>query len=105
MSAEAARVVFYDPLCPLPYSLRTLQQHGLGGSEACVVRIAEELDACVMQHCRRVGDGRYQPLSPSLDTEHVVVLRDARALLDVRPLFPNARFHLWLHDLAAPGST
>jgi len=69
------------------------------------VRIAEALDGVVMQHCRRTGEGRYQPLTPGPETEHVIVLRDARALKAVRPHFPKARFHVWLHDQVARGST
>lgn len=70
-----------------------------------MVRVAEALDAVVMQHCRREAEGRYLPVAGAKSTEHVVVLRDARALRDARRLFPNARPHVWLHDLARPGST
>ena len=100
-----SRIVFYDPICPAPYSRATLQQRGLGGSEACVVRIAEALGACVMQHCRTTTDGIFRPPSSATNVEHVIVVRDARALHDVRLLFPTARLYVWLHDLAAPGST
>jgi glycosyltransferase involved in cell wall biosynthesis len=99
------RIVFYDPLCPAPYSRTTLEQRGLGGSEACVIRVAEALNARVMQHCRVSVEGRYCPPSTAPEAEHVIVMRDARALRALRPRFPNARFYVWLHDLAAPGST
>lgn len=92
-------------MCPVPYSKTSLDRGGIGGSEACVVRIAEVLGACVMQHCRERPDGRYRPPFAATNVEHVVVLRDARALRDARRRFPNARLHVWLHDLAAPGST
>ncbi len=100
-----ARIVFYDPICPVPYSKESLERGGLGGSEGCVVRIAEALNACVVQHCRDRPEGRYRPPFAATHVEHVVVLRDARAVQDVRRRFPNARIHVWLHDLAAPGST
>jgi glycosyltransferase involved in cell wall biosynthesis len=58
-----------------------------------------------MQHCRESAEGRYRPPTPAPEVEHVVVLRDGRTLAGIRHLFPNARLHLWLHDLAAPGST
>lgn len=108
MSGEAdfdSRIVFYDPVCPVPYSKASLDRGGLGGSEACVVRVAEALDACVVQHCRDTPEGRYRPPFSAPNVEHVVVLRDARALPEARRRFPNARPHVWLHDLAAPGST
>jgi len=69
------------------------------------VRVVEALDAVLMQHNRRTTDGRYRPPQPSSVVDHVVVLRDARAIDSARQLFPNARIHLWLHDLVAPGST
>ena len=97
--------MFYDPLCPAPYTLQTLESQALGGSEASAVRIAEALDACVMQHCRQTSAGRYRAPSPEPRAEHVVLLRDARALGGIRHWFPNARFHVWLHDRLAPGST
>src|SRR3954454_13354636 len=45
------RIVFYDPVCPAPYTRATLEPRALGGSEASTVRVAEALDAVVMQHC------------------------------------------------------
>jgi glycosyltransferase involved in cell wall biosynthesis len=99
------RIVFFDPICPAPYSRATLDARALGGSEASAVRVAEAIDAVVMQHCRQVADGRYLPPQPLPDTEHVVVLRDARALKQMRQWFPRARFHVWLHDRVAAGSS
>jgi len=100
-----SRIVFYDPACPTPYSTATLERGGVGGSEACVVRIAHALGARVMQHCRHTIEGNFWPPCVTANAEHVVVLRDARALREARRLFPNARLHLWLHDLVAPGSS
>src|SRR5579884_2370802 len=59
-------VLFYDPGCPAPYSRRTLETAALGGTEATVVRIAEALDADVMQHNRTEADGRYLPASAAI---------------------------------------
>ena len=100
-----SRIVFYDPACPTPYSTATLERGGVGGSEACVVRVAHALGARVMQHCRHSIEGNFWPPFAMPNAEHVVVLRDARALREARRLFPNARLHLWLHDLVAPGSS
>ena len=38
------RIVFYDPLCPAPYSRDHPGTRGLGGSEASAVRVAEALN-------------------------------------------------------------
>ncbi len=97
-------VVFYDPACPAPYSVRQLRESALGGTEATVTRIAEALDAVVIQHNRRQPEGRYLPPTPMPEAEHLVVLRDPRAIPAARRLCPQARVHLWVHDLIAPGS-
>ena len=46
------RVVIFDPITPKPYSLQTLKCEPMGGTEATVVRVAERLDAVVVQHNR-----------------------------------------------------
>ena len=97
-------VVFFDPMCPTPYSARTLRESALGGTEATVTRIAEELDAIVVQHNRTDCDGRYRPPEVLPDVEHVIVLRESRALRAVRKLYPRARYYLWVHDRIGPGS-
>jgi glycosyltransferase involved in cell wall biosynthesis len=102
-------VLFFDPGCPAPYSRHTLEQAPLGGTEATVVRIAEALDAQVMQHNRTQPEGRYRPAGalrsePAPGVEHLVVLRDPRAIQPLCARFPRARPYLWLHDLVRPGS-
>jgi glycosyltransferase involved in cell wall biosynthesis len=96
-------VLFFDPVCQHPYDTRTLQQQALGGTEATLTRVADALDACVMQHNRRERWGRYLPVQPLADVRHVVLNREARALPQVRALFPQARVYLWLHDQLRPG--
>lgn len=122
-------VLFYDPGCPAPYSRRTLETAALGGTEATVVRIAEALDAEVMQHNRTDAEGRYRPADPAARgslghepagelparrgesrggpahrVEHLVILREPRAVLPLCRRFPGARPYLWLHDLVRLGS-
>ncbi|GEM_PF-530612 len=124
-------VLIFDPACPAPYSRRTLDEAALGGTEATVVRVAEALDALVMQHNRAEVEGRYRPAaraaaagdlpghepaeklltprdesraSPAHHVEHLVVLRDPRAIQPLCERFPGARPYLWLHDLVRQGS-
>lgn len=102
-------VLFFDPGCPAPYSRRTLEQAALGGTESTVVRIAEALDAEVMQHNRSHSESRYRAPGetssrPERDIEHLIVLRDPRAIQPLCARFPGARPYLWLHDLVRPGS-
>lgn len=68
------------------------------------MRIADSLNAYVMQHNRTNAWDRYLPVQPLASAEHVVVIREARALAQARALFPNAQLHLWLHDKLRPGS-
>jgi glycosyltransferase involved in cell wall biosynthesis len=97
-------VLFYDPACQKPYSARSIAEGALGGTEATVIRVAEALDARVMQHNRSDADGRYLPPRPATDIDHLIVLRDPRPLKQICASYPGARIYLWLHDLVRPGS-
>ena len=97
-------VLFFDATCPRPYSKRSLEEEALGGTEASVIRIAEALDAQVMQHNRAGADGRCRPAGAASGVEHLVVLRDPQGLRGIASAFPGARVYLWLHDLVRPGS-
>jgi len=97
-------ILFFDPSCQRPYDTRTLRQEAMGGTEATVTRIADALDAFVVQHNRTEVFGRYRPPERSYDITHVIVNRDSRALPLVRELYPNACVYLWLHDQLRPGS-
>jgi glycosyltransferase involved in cell wall biosynthesis len=97
-------ILFFDPVCQQPYDTRTLADKATGGTESTVTRIADALEAYVMQHARRTAWGRYRPVQPLPGIGHVVVVRDARALPLVQQLFPGARVSLWLHDQLNPGS-
>jgi glycosyltransferase involved in cell wall biosynthesis len=100
-----APLVFFDPLCPRPYGAATLREAGLAGTEASTVRIAEALDAWVVQHNRTQEEGRYRPPEPIAQVQHVVVLRDPRSLAGAARLYPGARLTLWVHDRIEPGSS
>ena len=50
-------MLFIDPVTPKPYSTETLRNQPLGGTEATVVRVAEYLDAIVVQHNRTENAG------------------------------------------------
>ena len=97
-------ILFFDPACQHPYDTRTLREQALGGTEATVTRIADALEACVVQHNRTEAYGRYRPPERLPGIKCVVVNRDSRALPAVRALYPDARVYLWLHDQLRPGS-
>ncbi|MGO9850995.1 MAG: glycosyltransferase [Steroidobacteraceae bacterium] len=103
--ARMIPLLFFDPLCPRPYSEASLREAGLAGTEASTVRVAEALDAWVAQHNRTQTDGRYRAASAVAHVRHVVVLRDPRALKAAARLFPGARLTLWVHDRIEPGSS
>jgi len=102
-------ILFYDPICPRPYTLATLRDEPMGGTEATVLRVAEALamggySTAVMQHNRDEADygGCAEYLSPAdhFAPTNVVVLRSVPALREMRKRFPQAKLYLWLHDLA-----
>lgn len=98
------QMVIVDPVTPKPYSAQTLKEQPLGGTEATVVRVAEALDAIVLQHNRSDADGRYRALTAEVAPTRVVTLREAAAALAMVERFPAARHFLWLHDLVGPNS-
>jgi glycosyltransferase involved in cell wall biosynthesis len=99
-----SRVVFLDTVSPMPYDTRSFGERAVQGTEASVMRIADSIGAWVMQHNRSSAWERYLPTQPLDAIEHVVVIRESRALAQARELFPDARLHLWLHDKMRPGS-
>lgn len=96
------QIVIFDPVAPAPYSASGSHEKPLGGTEATVVRIAEAMDAVVVQHNRIENEGRYRNPASSGEATHLVVLREAQAALEIAKRFPHAHKILWLHDLAAP---
>jgi glycosyltransferase involved in cell wall biosynthesis len=98
-----SRIVFLDTVSPMPYDTRSFNERAVQGTEASVMRIADSLGAWVMQHNRTSAWDRYLPLQ-RMPADHVVVLRESRALMQAREYFPNAQLHLWLHDKLRPGS-
>jgi len=97
--------LFWDPSCVRPYDTQSMLREATGGTEASVVRIADALDAQVIQHNRMEANGRYQPPGRIAGVTDVVLVRDPRALPIVRALYPQARHHLWMHDQINAGST
>lgn len=98
------QLVIFDPIAPRPYSLENLQRHPLGGAEASVVRIAERLDAIVLQHNRAKDEGRYRGVGASVDPTHLVILREPERATQIFGRYPTARKYLWMHDLCGPGT-
>lgn len=97
-------VLFYDAVCQQPYDTRTLHAQALGGTEATLTRVADALDAFVIQHNRTEDWGRYRSPQTLAGIRSVIVNRDSRALRAVHARYPQARLYLWLHDRVNPGS-
>lgn len=102
--APMTSVLFYDPSCREPYDSSTLLARASGGTEATVTRIADALGARVSQHNRAQDSGNYRRPVRVEGIEHVVVVRDSRALPKLKELYPRAQFYLWVHDQMNPGS-
>lgn len=87
-------IAFIDHTCQKPYSLGTLLSEPLGGTEATVVRVAEALDAAVVQHIRDARESRYLPKDFELNPKYVVALRDPRTIPRLRKSYPSAALSL-----------
>jgi glycosyltransferase involved in cell wall biosynthesis len=98
-------ILFWDPLCVRPYDSDSIRREATGGTESTVARVADALDAFVIQHNRTRAEGRYRPPETIPGISHVVTLRDPRALAQARRIYPHARHLLWVHDLIDRGST
>ncbi|HVY54110.1 MAG TPA: glycosyltransferase [Gammaproteobacteria bacterium] len=106
-------IVFYDPETPLAYDLATLEQQGLGGTEATVIRIAHALKKFykiyIAQHCRQkdevIDDVHYISFASAekIKPTHVVLLRQYRSVEAVAELYPQAKKFLWLHNMPSAG--
>lgn len=96
------RLLIVNSRTPKPYSSKTLRREALGGTEATVVRLAEHLDAIVIQHNRTKNEGRYRAPSSSENPTHLVVMRSPTQALTAIERYPKARKFLWMHDLVGP---
>jgi hypothetical protein len=77
-------ILFWDPSCVRPYDTQSILREASGGTESSVARIADALDAWVVQHNRTTAEGRYLPPGRIPGISHVVLVRDSRALSTVR---------------------
>lgn len=109
-------ILFYDPVCPKPYTLSSLEQDTLGGTEATTLRVANELSKKNSVHLARRGHSKditflresnaniiyispeNAPLEP---IEAVVTLRDAGCYKTNKVQYKEAMHYLWLHDVVA----
>lgn len=91
-------ILFWDSTCQRPYDTRSIRTEATGGTEASLVRVADALDAYVIQHNRTEIQGRYCPPALIPGITEVVLNRDCGVYPHVRALYPDARFHLWVHD-------
>ncbi|MEO6103520.1 MAG: glycosyltransferase family 4 protein [Pseudoxanthomonas sp.] len=91
-------ILFWDSTCQRPYDSQSIRTEATGGTEASLVRVADALDAHVIQHNRVQTSGRYGPPARIPGITQVVLNRDCGVYADARALYPNARFHLWVHD-------
>lgn len=107
-------LLFLDTVCPTPYDCASLNKGRLGGTEATVIRVAENIPmlATVAQHNKALVT-----LSPNHVTyrslQHkdfkdewrgIVVLRDVKAAIALRKTFERhtGQFFIWMHDAIEP---
>jgi glycosyltransferase involved in cell wall biosynthesis len=107
-------VLFYDSACPSPYASESLLGSGtrIGGAEATVVRVAEQLSlrqkVTVAQHNRTKlertagKDLEWLPsedaLRPPVAPDAIVILRRVGDVRRLRRHYPTTRLFVWYHD-------
>lgn len=106
-------LLFYDPVAPNLYTLDTLENGALGGTEASCLRIANELarrghGVVLAQRGLEQGDTEnklwYCPLDQASNCgtyNTVITLRDAGTYLKNKERFPNSKHYLWMHDVVS----
>lgn len=109
-------VVFVDMVYSKPYTINTLQEQGLGGTEATVSRVAtalakEGLKVVVVQRGRkqhrRIKNVSYSSplILEEVKCKNVVNLRDSRVLPFLQQTFgKDSNYIQWCHDLEAQQS-
>ena len=107
-------ILFVDFNSDIPYCPDILSKIGLGGTEATVIRIAEELShtakITVAQEARKAGDiskanatyiswDTLNQATTKFDFDTIVLLRRPELMKMVAKIFPNTRKLIWMHDL------
>ena len=94
-------ILFYDQVCPAPYTYADLTTKPMGGSEASVLRIAAALleRGYTVTH-RQKGDGQAMP-DPGRVT-HVITVRSPGHCVLMTEQYPKARHMLLLGDYSSP---
>jgi glycosyltransferase involved in cell wall biosynthesis len=103
-------ILIIDPDCPKPYSLETLNEEPLGGTEATIARVAHGLSpyckVWVVQGAREESmmtddevfySGFYLNALPEKDFTAVIVINSPKLLYKVRKKYPYANLYLWVH--------
>lgn len=87
-------ILFYDGVTPHPYSFKDLDTKPMGGTEATVARIANELSKThTIRMMQRNGNQDVKD-----DPRVVITLRDAGHYKANKVRWPRAKHYLWLHD-------
>lgn len=105
------KILFHDTVYQKEYTYNTLLGHGLGGTEATVLRIAHGLK----DKGHKVGIQQTRVISTIVEGVHylnekeakeftpdvVITLRDPFNYLNSRTTWPNAKHYFWLHDIVS----
>lgn len=109
MNAQGA-LVFVDATATSPYTLDTLENQALGGTEATVLRVAQGLrqshsvilaqSAVSQSHsCQGLVHVHYDHKNPlsGIEPKAIIVVRGFKLLPRLRRQFPDTPLFLWLH--------
>lgn len=105
------QILFHDATTPLSYTIHTLKDRALRGTEATILRVATALshyhEIYIAQHCRKTSDDTVinnihyisTETAYTLSPDVVVLLRQHQLLENTANHFPNARHYLWMHNM------
>lgn len=110
-------ILIYDPCCPKPYDLTSLDKEPMGGTEATVIRVAGKFaqdghSVRVAQHnatehtyVPNVLDLAFGPIEEYKDFQPdvIILLRQMQYLKELRHLYGDKpKLYVWMHDVLIP---
>lgn len=104
------KILFYQTTCPHPYTVHSLQDTAVGGTESSMMRVAHAL---AKKHTVYIANQHIQMNEEiegvhyiTLDTahqlkglDHAILLQHLRGAPDFIKRFPGIKSYLWLHNM------
>lgn len=114
------KVLFIDPTCPTPYTIKYLNNNPSGASELCLLQVARAIQKYSNSEIYFVQQDRKELASESKikyynqefltstdndnDIDAIVLQRDPRTIPYLQKKYPNAKIVLFQHDFFEGGA-